>query len=201
MCPVGVTRGKQARREAPTDGLASGCQSRKLVVGDAVARFWQSVVDTQARRAAELSGDHGVFRQRLRWIEPAKPNSWATRLTAVRFLRPISRKRDVAVGIALLHVDKDLAVLKQFEPPVGPGSPLQKSEAYPARKVRTASCYKAQVTPLRRSSGGAITAIIDWLITPFLSWHLCADHQVAPSSIRRSVTTVRWRLVCQNGPK
>jgi hypothetical protein len=51
--------------------LASGCHSRKLIVADAVARPWQSVVDTQVRRAAELSGDHGVFRQRLLWLHGA----------------------------------------------------------------------------------------------------------------------------------
>jgi hypothetical protein len=43
------------------------------------------------------------------------------------------------------------------------GAPLRKSEAYPVGKVRTAFCYSVQVAPIRRSSGGAITAIIDWL--------------------------------------
>jgi len=62
-------------------------------------------------------------------------------------------------------------------------APLKKSEAYPVGKVRTAFYYTAQVAPTRRSSGGAITAIIDWLqrrscpgaYAPIINWPLCGD--------------------------
>jgi hypothetical protein len=155
--------------------------------GDAVARFWQSVVDTQvlgrygvrpncpAITVSSGSGCPGL----------SQPNSWATRLTEVSFLRPISRARDVAVGIALPHADKVLAVLKQFEPPVGHRRYRSTERSVPG--------WESSNRVLLHGAGGAYT--------PILCWRLCADHQVAPSSIRRSVTTVLRRLVRQNGPR
>lgn len=110
--------------------------------------------------AAEASGDHGVFRQRLRWIEPAElQGDTASR----RAHQPDAR--DVAVGIALPHADKDLAVLKQFESPVGHGRSTQKrAKRTQLGKVRTAFCYTAQVAPMRRSSNGSYTAIRDTIL-------------------------------------
>jgi hypothetical protein len=64
----------------------------------------------------------------------------------------------------LPHTDKDLAVLKQFEPPVGPGRFSEKSEACPVGRVRTAFCHMAQVAPIRRPSAGAYAPITNWLL-------------------------------------
>lgn len=152
MCPVGVTRGKQARREAPTDGLASGCHSGKLVVADAVARFWQSVVDTQARRAAELSGDHGVFRQRLRWIEPAEllgnaPHSGALPAARQPEARCRGRNRLAACG-------------------QGPGGPQTiRTSGWPwalRSKERSVPSAESSNRVLLQGAGDAYTPIIGW---------------------------------------
>src|SRR6202158_1964911 len=121
----------------------------------------------QVRRAAEPSGDHGVFGQRLRWIEPAEFLGDAPdggELLAAN--QPDAR--NVAVGIALPHADKDLAVLKQFEPPVGHGRSAQKERSVPS--------WESSNRVLLHSAGGAFTPIIGWL-------H-CADPALAP--MRRS---------------
>lgn len=87
--------------EPVADLLAKGLEGRHAGAG-------------QVRRAAELTGDHGVLRQRPRRIEPAeilRRAPYGGELLAAH--EPGARY--VAVGIALPHADKDLAVLKQFE--------------------------------------------------------------------------------------
>lgn len=79
--------------------------------------------------------------------------------------RSVDTVYDVACGVNLPHASKDLAVLNQFEP-------------------RSTARRRRYQYPL--SSGGAITILIDWRLSPILRWRICTDHQLAP--IRRSVT-------------
>ncbi|HAT2528583.1 TPA: hypothetical protein I8455_004512 [Aeromonas hydrophila] len=91
----------------------------------------------QVRRAPEDTRDRSVVRQRLHRIQPTTRFSLAAH--GRQLLAPHqTAARDVAVRIALPHADKDLAVFKQFEPPVGHGRSVQKERSVPTRKVRTA---------------------------------------------------------------
>jgi hypothetical protein len=130
--------------------------------------------------AAELSGDHGVLRQRLRRIEPAELLRSAPYCGELLAAHEPSAGY-VAVGIALPHADKDLAVLKQFEPPVGHGRSAQKRAkrtqlgTFEPRSLHdTGGAYAPiiwwrhygdhRLAPLRRSSAGAYAPIINWLL-------------------------------------
>jgi hypothetical protein len=68
----------------------------------------------QVRRATENASDRGVIRQRPCRIQPSEPLGFPAHGRQLLASHQAAA-RDVAVGIALPHADKDLAVLEQFE--------------------------------------------------------------------------------------